>query len=183
MFPLIRPVVRPEPGLAVRRASRFGLWPNEMEAILERFLPPWAFPAEWFRETPPWTVTEAEKEVVYRMPLPGFELSEIEVRVIGNEMFVRAEHRTPEGVKENRAARPEENVELTMTLPAGLEPEKMEASFRNGLLEVHVPRMTSAVPRRVEVRTLAGHEDPRTTRLYDRRKKRVTRNIVERISV
>jgi integrase/recombinase XerD len=34
-----------------------------------------------------------------------------------------------------------------------------------------------------EVQYLAGHADPRTTRLYDRRKKRVTRNVVERISV
>ena len=34
-----------------------------------------------------------------------------------------------------------------------------------------------------DVQYLAGHSDPRTTRLYDRRKKKVTRNIVERISV
>lgn len=34
-----------------------------------------------------------------------------------------------------------------------------------------------------DVQYLAGHSDPRTTRLYDRRKKKVTRNIVERISI
>jgi site-specific recombinase XerD len=34
-----------------------------------------------------------------------------------------------------------------------------------------------------EVQYLAGHADSRTTALYDRRKKRVTRNIIERISV
>ena len=34
-----------------------------------------------------------------------------------------------------------------------------------------------------DVQNLAGHADPRTTRLYDRRQRRVTRNIVERISV
>lgn len=34
-----------------------------------------------------------------------------------------------------------------------------------------------------EVQHLAGHADPRTTRLYDRRQKKVTRNIVERISI
>jgi integrase len=34
-----------------------------------------------------------------------------------------------------------------------------------------------------DVQYLAGHSDPRTTRLYDRRQKQVTRNIVERISV
>jgi len=34
-----------------------------------------------------------------------------------------------------------------------------------------------------DVQYLAGHRDPRSTRLYDRRQKQVTRNIVERISV
>ena len=34
-----------------------------------------------------------------------------------------------------------------------------------------------------DVQDLAGHADPRTTRLYDRRKREVTRNIVERISI
>lgn len=34
-----------------------------------------------------------------------------------------------------------------------------------------------------DVQNLAGHADPRTTRLYDRRQRRVTRNIVERISI
>ena len=34
-----------------------------------------------------------------------------------------------------------------------------------------------------DVQTLAGHADPRTTRLYDRRNKKITRNIVERISI
>jgi integrase/recombinase XerD len=30
---------------------------------------------------------------------------------------------------------------------------------------------------------LAGHAEPRTTTLYDRRKKKVTRNVVERIPI
>jgi integrase/recombinase XerD len=34
-----------------------------------------------------------------------------------------------------------------------------------------------------DVQHLAGHSDPRTTRLYDRRRRKVTRNIVERISI
>ena len=34
-----------------------------------------------------------------------------------------------------------------------------------------------------DVQCLAGHAEPRTTGLYDRRRKTVTRNIVERISL
>jgi hypothetical protein len=34
-----------------------------------------------------------------------------------------------------------------------------------------------------DVQHLAGDSDPRTTRLHDRRRRRVTRNLVERISI
>ncbi len=34
-----------------------------------------------------------------------------------------------------------------------------------------------------DVQTLAGHADPRTTRLYDRSERKVTRNLVERIKI
>ena len=34
-----------------------------------------------------------------------------------------------------------------------------------------------------DVQYLAGHADPRTTRIYDRRRRKVTRTIVERISI
>ena len=34
-----------------------------------------------------------------------------------------------------------------------------------------------------DVQYLLGHADPRTTKLYDRTKREVTRNIVERISI
>jgi integrase len=33
-----------------------------------------------------------------------------------------------------------------------------------------------------EVQTLAGHSDPRTTEIYDRRHRRVSQNLVERIT-
>ena len=42
--------------------------------------------------------------------------------------------------------------------------------------------LTQGVPLE-DVQQLAGHADPRTTRLYDRRQRRITRNIVERISI
>jgi integrase/recombinase XerD len=52
-------------------------------------------------------------------------------------------------------------------------------SFRVGVI---TDLLSQGVPLE-DVQNLAGHADPRTTRLYDRRQRRVTRNIVERISV
>ena len=62
---------------------------------------------------------------------------------------------------------------------AGLSDRLSPHSFRvttiTDLLEQGIPLE--------DVQRLAGHADPRTTRLYDRRQKKITRNIVERISI
>ena len=62
---------------------------------------------------------------------------------------------------------------------AGL-PERLSLhSFRvTGITDL----LTQGVPLD-DVQYLAGHSSPRTTKLYDRRQKKVTWNIVERISI
>ena len=60
-------------------------------------------------------------------------------------------------------------------LPARFSPHSFRVTTITDLLSQGVPLE--------DVQQLAGHADPRTTRLYDRRQRKVTRNIVERISV
>lgn len=60
-------------------------------------------------------------------------------------------------------------------LPLILSPHSFRVTAITDLLDQGVPLE--------DVQYLAGHADSRTTALYDRRKKKVTRNIVERISV
>lgn len=62
---------------------------------------------------------------------------------------------------------------------AGLPQQISPHSFRVATI---TDLLTQGVPL-ADVQHLAGHADPRTTRLYDRRRRRVTRNIVERISI
>lgn len=60
-------------------------------------------------------------------------------------------------------------------LPERLSPHSFRVTTITDLLSQGVPLE--------DVQQLAGHADPRTTRLYDRRNRKVTRNIVERISI
>ena len=60
-------------------------------------------------------------------------------------------------------------------LPSRLSPHSIRVATITDLLSQNVSLE--------DVQNLAGHADPRTTRLYDRRQRRVTRNIVERISI
>ncbi|HKQ48576.1 MAG TPA: tyrosine-type recombinase/integrase [Phycisphaerae bacterium] len=60
-------------------------------------------------------------------------------------------------------------------LPSILTCHSFRATTATDLLEQGVPLE--------DVQELLGHADPRTTRLYDRRDRTVTRNVVERISI
>lgn len=60
-------------------------------------------------------------------------------------------------------------------LPEHLSPHSFRVTAITDLLSQGIPLE--------DVQYLAGHAEPRTTGLYDRRQKQVTRNIVERISI
>ena len=60
-------------------------------------------------------------------------------------------------------------------LPEIISPHSFRVLVVTDLLNQNVPME--------DVQYLAGHTNPRTTQIYDRRRRRVTRNIVERISV
>jgi integrase/recombinase XerD len=60
-------------------------------------------------------------------------------------------------------------------LPGHFSPHSFRVATVTDLLGQNVPLE--------DVQYLAGHADPRTTRIYDRRRRKVTRNIVERISI
>jgi len=128
------------------------MWmPSEFERLANRLF-------NWpVMETPEWrypmTTEEGEKEVVVRVELPGFAREEVKVEMLNGRLAIEAEHKPP---TEGAAAKPEEEhirVRRAFTLPEGINPEGVEAMYRNGILEVHLPRTPEATPRRIEVST------------------------------
>jgi HSP20 family protein len=140
-----------EGALARREHTPFDLLRHEFASLFDRAFPAWPFEATWEWEPGGLAMEECDEEVVIRAEVPGFEPNELEVSLRGNELTLRAEHREPtEGeAGERRHAR----FERCLTLPPGMDPDKIEARYRNGVLEVHVPRVPEAKPRRIEVKT------------------------------
>jgi HSP20 family protein len=161
----------------------FNLLPRRKEEKEVRALTPWGrHPMEWLRrefaplferafagfpipfETPfetPWgfETEDTGKEIVIRAELPGFEPTDIDVRLTGNLLTIMAEHKVE--AKEKKKEKDGEEiverhwgkVERTVTLPDGTDMEHIEARYRNGVLEVHLPRLPEALPRHVQVKT------------------------------
>jgi len=95
-------------------------------------------------------VSENEKELVVRAELPGFEPDDIDIRANDNSLTIQAEKKS-EGEQEEAYR----SFYRSVTLPAGIDTEKVQASYRNGVLELHLPRSEEAQPRRIKVQ---GHQ-------------------------
>jgi len=139
-----------------RAESPFRLIPEEFENLFNRLLT--TVPV---METPEWpyrwglTLEEKEKEVLVKAELPGFKPEEVKVELIGNLLKIEAEHKEEKETETGKEKIEKEyaHVKRELTLPPEVELEKVEAVYRNGVLEVHLPRKPEAVGRLIEVKT------------------------------
>jgi len=149
----VRP--RTRTALLPRPETLFGWVPEEFGTLFNRFfsLPMMEVPERVY----PWgmTMEERENETVVRFELPGFAPEEVKVELLEERLTVEAEHKVPaEGEGEGpKTEREFARVRREMTLPVGVIPEKVEATLRNGVLEIHLPRTPEATPRRIAVTT------------------------------
>lgn len=151
MFALT-PWTRPT-ALLPRTETPFGWMPEEFATLFNRVFPTWPVTEmlEW-PYTRGLTMEEREKEVVVRAELPGFGPEELRVEVLSDRLTIEAEHREPAEKAAENAERAYAHVKRVLTLPPGVEPEKAEAVYRNGVLEVHLPRTPEPIGRRIEVK-------------------------------
>lgn len=85
---------------------------------------------------------------------PGLDPKQIEVTMQNNLLTVTGERRTetPDQAIFYRRERHSGPFRRVVTLPEDVDPDKVSASYRDGILHITVQRRESARPRRVEIR-------------------------------
>lgn len=96
-------------------------------------------------------VKDGEAEIVVRAEAPGFEPDEIDVRLSGNRLVLQAEHKTERKADGDGCYSSYGKFYRAMNVPAGIEADKIEANYRNGILEVHLPKGEAARAKRIAV--------------------------------
>jgi HSP20 family protein len=107
---------------------------------------PWAAGmADW---APRMDVEDRGQEVVLTVELPGFSPDEVDIDCTDDILTIRGEHRESE---EEEGYRAERSFHRELAVPAGCDTEKIEASFRNGLLRIRLPRVEQQRGRRIPI--------------------------------
>jgi len=128
--------------------------PDEFMPLFDRFFGGWPVLFEPYTEPEHvWglEVEDADKELVVRAEVPGFEPAEMAIELWDNMLMIRAEKK-----HEAEEKKPYEftryGYERLVDLPVAVTPEKAEACYRNGVLEVHLPKAEEAAVRLIPVK-------------------------------
>jgi HSP20 family protein len=147
---------REETSLARRDDNPFALLRREFDTLFDQFFRrgPLAFMGEGGPVGWGFDVEDNGKDITVRAEAPGFEAGDFDVQVSGDLLRLKAEKKQETAAQEGQpATRGFRRFERTVTLPAGVDPDKVEAHYRNGVLEVRLPRTEEALGRRIEVKT------------------------------
>jgi HSP20 family protein len=114
---------------------------------------------------PPVDILEDDQNIVVQAELPGVTENDVEIRLENNVLTISGERRLEhEDRKQNvhRIERGYGRFTRSFTLPAVVDPEKVQANFDNGLLTITVPRREEAKPRQIKI--TKGKQSQMTTR-------------------
>jgi HSP20 family protein len=139
-------------------------WERDMDRMLEDFFGrrtrPW-WPERWSRtdelelRAPAVDVFEEKDDIVVKAELPGIEKDNIEVNLTDHTLTIKGEKKKEEEVKEENYYRSERSYGSfvrTVELPKDVRSDKVKAAFKNGILEVRMPKTEEAKAKEIKVK-------------------------------
>lgn len=104
--------------------------------------------------TPSIDVIETDDSIKLKAELAGMDPADINIEVQDNVLTVSGERRFEEEVKEDRYYRIERRYgafSRSIALPQTVDEERIEAKYENGILEVSIPKVEAAKPKKIKV--------------------------------
>lgn len=103
---------------------------------------------------PVMTLEDAGDHFSLRAELPGLTEKDIEISVTAESLTVRGERKAevPQGYTVHRQERGDFKFARTFALPVRIEPDKVEATLKNGVLTLSLPKAPEARPKQIPVK-------------------------------
>ena len=101
-------------------------------------------------------IFERGDDLVLRAEVPGVGKDDLALKVEGNTLTLRGERKRDESVSDESYHRIERHYGAftrSFTLPSSVDASGIQATFKDGVLDVVLPKAEDAKPRRIEVKT------------------------------
>jgi HSP20 family protein len=128
---------------------------DAMDRMLGSFFRPSRVMRQWSDEWHiPMDIYQTEDAVVLKASVPGIAPEELDITVEGNALTLSGEVKGDEGVDAQDYFLQERRYgtfQRSITLPTGLETDKVEASHKNGILTLRIPKREEVRPKSIKI--------------------------------
>jgi HSP20 family protein len=97
---------------------------------------------------------ETKDELVVAFDLPGVNEKDVNVSITGDLLTLRGERRRPDGAQDvtyHHVERAHGKFERSIQVPIPVQPDKVKASYRDGVLSVTLPKVEEVKPREIKI--------------------------------
>lgn len=136
-----------------RDITRFN---REMDSLWDRFAGNFPFVESEREWLPSVDVSETDGDIAVRAELPGLEAKDIDLNITGDILTIRGEKRGKEEVKEENYYSRESYYgafQRAVRLPAGVQSDKVKANYKNGVLDIRLPKSEKSQSQKIEIKS------------------------------
>ena len=131
---------------------------DDLDQFFDRKLAPWQASEGELLEgawSPMVDVCEDKDNVLVRADLPGLNKEEIDLSILGNTLTIKGEKKSESEVEEENYHRVERSYGLfqrTVELPSDVDQDKVDASYKDGVLEVKLPKKEAVKGKKISIK-------------------------------
>ncbi len=135
---------------------------EEMERFLETPSAGWPLRLTWRRVpgngmawAPSIDMYEKKDSFIVRVELPGVNKDDVDISMTGDTLTIKGDRKPPTEVKEEDYQCCEVcygSFSRSITLSSAVDIDKIEASYGDGILELHLPKVREAIPAKIQIK-------------------------------
>lgn len=129
---------------------------NEMDDLFDSFFRGLDKPFPGYKTWPAIDVAEDENSIQVRAEVPGCKAEDIDISVYGNTLTISGEKKMKEEKKEKGYYHVESSYgtfRREITLPTDVDSEKVDATYKDGVLSITMPKSAKAKAVKVKVKS------------------------------
>ncbi len=130
---------------------------NEMDRLWDDYFGPGRRALRPLEEAwlPAVDVSETGDKITVKAEIPGMEAKDIEISMVGDTLTLKGEKKAEREEKEENyhmVERSYGSFSRSMKLPAMVDADKVEATYKNGVLTIVLPKKEEVKPKAIEIK-------------------------------